>query len=195
MRCATIGLATGMVTGFFLVALGAVFVLVGWSAKADTEPPENGVATTAEIVGSVEETVLIDGIAKPVFSPVYEYVDTAGRTHRVTDGTASTGRPPTVGSIVEISYLPGDPESVRRTDIDRRWLQWFVRGGAIIAVIGMVTALLSLIVVLSAMARSRQRDAVRQGQIAACCANHNDQNDRLDLAAVDTETGAWLAKS
>lgn len=38
---------------------------------------------------------------------------------------------PEVGSTVEISHLPGEPDSARRTDVDKDWLRWFVIGGGI----------------------------------------------------------------
>lgn len=158
MRRATTGLISSVLTALFVAAMGGVFALVGWSVMADAEPPEDGIAATAEVVGFVEGYALIDGIARPRFSPVYEYVDVDRQRHRVTDHMNADARPPAVGSIVEISYLPGEPDSVRRTDVDQDWLWWFVIGGGITFAIGSIAGLLSLVFGVPAVVRRRRRD-------------------------------------
>ncbi len=158
MRRATTGLISSVLTALFVASMGGVFALVGWSVMADAEPPEGGIATTAEVVGFVEGYALIDGIARPRFSPVYEYEDVDRQLHRVTDHISAGARPPVVGSTVEISYLPGEPDSVRRTDVDKDWLWWFVIGGGITFAIGTIVALLSLVFGVPAIVRSRRRD-------------------------------------
>jgi len=155
MRTTTIGLLTGVLTGLLIAVLGGVFALAGWTAIADAEPPEGGLDTTAQVVGSVEGHALIDGIARPSFSPVYEYVDVDGQLHRVTDHISADSRPPAVGSTVEISYVPGVPDSVRRTDVDNDWLRWFVVGGGVTAALGATIVVLSLVVGVSRLVRSR----------------------------------------
>ena len=152
-----IGALSGVLTGIVLAVVGGVLAFSGQIAVADVEPPENGVTTTAIVVGSVERRVLIDGIARPSFSPVYEYEDVAGDVHRVTDHISSESRPPAVGSTVEISYLPGDPESVRRTDVDDDWLRWLTLGGWIAAGVGATIVFLSLVVGAAALISRRRR--------------------------------------
>lgn len=155
MRTATIGLITGVLTGLLIAVLGGVFALAGWTATADAEPPEGGISTTAAVVGSVQGHALIDGIARPTFSPVYEYEDVAGQLHRVTDHISADSRPLAVGSTVEISYIQGEPDSVRRTDVDNDWLRWFVVGGGVTAALGATIVLLSLVVGVSRVVGSR----------------------------------------
>jgi hypothetical protein len=140
--------ATSLVTrqffGLFIAALGGAFAFVGWFTLAEFEPPNGGVSTSAVVVGSIEERVLIDGIARPNFAPVYEYEDLDGQIQRVTDHLSADVRPLAVGSTVEVSYLPGEPNSVLRTDVDHGWLQWFVVGGGFTAGIGVLMVLFSV---------------------------------------------------
>jgi hypothetical protein len=188
MRRATTGLISSMLTGLFIAAMGGVFALVGLSVMADAEPPEGGVATTAEVIGSVEGYALIDGIARPRFSPVYEYEDVDGQLHRVTDHISAGARPPAVGSTVEVSYLPGEPDSVRRTDVDKDWLWWFVIGGGITFAVGTTAALLSLAFSVPTIVRSR---ALRRsttellvGRDDATTADHHTDSERHPRVAI-----------
>lgn len=142
-RSAT-NLVTRLFLGLFIAALGGAFAIVGWFTLADLEPPDGGVSTNAVVIGSIESHVLIDGIARPNFAPVYEYEDLDGQIQRVTDHTSADVRPLAAGSTVEVSYLPGEPSSVRRTDVDHSWLQWFVVVGGLTAGIGVLMVLFSV---------------------------------------------------
>ncbi|MEM9515356.1 MAG: DUF3592 domain-containing protein [Actinomycetota bacterium] len=131
-----IGVATAVFLGVMTLVLGVVFTAVGSSAMAEVEPHADGVSTVGQVVGSTEKSVLIDGVAHRHYAPVYVYEDLEGTVHRVTDYMTAESRPLAVGTTVELSYLPGDPDSVRRTDADRAWLQWFVVGGRVAAASG-----------------------------------------------------------
>lgn len=89
---------------------------------------------------------------------MYEYEDVAGQLQRVVDHISADSRPLAVGSTVEISDLPGDPDSVRRTDVDRSWLGWFVVGGGVAAAIGGAIALGSFVVGVIAIVRISRRN-------------------------------------
>ncbi|MEM8620325.1 MAG: DUF3592 domain-containing protein [Actinomycetota bacterium] len=135
---AIVGFVTALFMGLLTIGLGVVFTAVGTSAIAEVEPHADGVTTVGQVVGSTEATVLIDGIVHRHFAPVYVYEDVEGAMHRVTDYATAGSRPPAAGTTVELSYLPGDPDSVRRTDVDRDWLQWFVLGGRAAVFVGLV---------------------------------------------------------
>ncbi len=156
MRAATIGAVVGIVLGLMVAFAGGVMALVAWTVDDDTSPAEDGIATTAEIVDWVEGSALIGGISRPTYAPVYEYRDLAGETHRVVDRTSTESRPPRVGSEVEISYVEGSPDSVRRTDLDRRWVGWLAAVGVGMVAIGLVIAVGSGAV---GLAMSRRSDA------------------------------------
>ena len=154
MRPATIGAVVGIVLGLMLAFAGGVMAVVAWTVDDDTTPPEDGIATTAEIVDWVEGSALIGGIARPTYAPVYEYRDLTGQVHRVVDRTSTESRPPRVGSEVEISYVEGSPESVRRTDLDRRWVGWLAAVGLGMVALGLLIAVGSGAVGLAAARRT-----------------------------------------
>ncbi len=139
-----IGVATALFLGVMTIVLGVVFAAVGTSAMAEVEPHADGVMTVGEVVGTAENTVLIDGVARRHFAPIYMYEDLDGTVHRVTDYMTAEARPLAAGTKVELSYLPGDPESVRRTDADRDWLQWFVVGGHTTIAVGVLIVVVAL---------------------------------------------------
>ena len=134
----TVGLS---VAGLPLLIVGLVFVAVGWIVLEDRTPAAGGVATEAIVVEHVRGSAVVDGIARTTWAPVYEFTDVDGRRHRVADHVGSLNRPPAVGSTVPVSYLPGDPTSVRRTDVDLRWLRWFVAAGVSFAAVGLALLL------------------------------------------------------
>ncbi|MEO1056610.1 MAG: DUF3592 domain-containing protein [Actinomycetota bacterium] len=133
-----IGVATAVFLGVMTLVVGVVFSAVGSSAMAEVEPHADGVSTVGQVVGAAEKTVVIDGVARRHYAPIYVYEDLEGTAHRVTDYMTAESRPLAVGTTVELSYLPGDPDSVRRTDANREWLQWFVVGGRATAGLGVL---------------------------------------------------------
>jgi hypothetical protein len=158
MRRAITRLVTRVLTGLLIASFGGVFVVSGLTALADGAAPDNGVSATADVVGSVEGRVVVDGIARPRFAPIYEYDDLDGERRRVTDHINADVRPPAVGSTVEISYVPDEPGSVRRTDVDHGWLRWFVIGGGVTAAIGVASTLAALAVGVPSIVGSRRRE-------------------------------------
>jgi hypothetical protein len=135
---------TGVLVGLLVVGVGAVFAVAGRSGLGEVQPYADGVSTTAEIVGVVEGTVVIDGVARANFSPVYEFVAVDGERRRIVDHVNASRRPAQVGTAVEISYRPDEAASVRRVDVDRSWLGVFVIGGSVVAALGGVVVVASV---------------------------------------------------
>lgn len=134
-----------LIFGILTIGFGGIFAVVGWYGLDEVRPYDDGVTATADVVGLVEGTVLIDGIVRRNFSPVYEFDALDGERYRITDHRTASTRPVAVGSTVEVSYQPEDPLSVRRIDDDRGWLRWFVIGGTAVAALGAIIVLGSLV--------------------------------------------------
>lgn len=143
-----------MLGGILIAGCGAAFVVAGWWGMAEVRPYAAGVKTTGVVVGNVEGSVMIDGVARPNYSPVFEFEPLDGERRRIVDHRTAGPRPLEVGSTVEVSYLPDDPSKVPRTDVDRSWLRWFVLGGAPVVGLGALIVLGSL---ASALRRLRSR--------------------------------------
>ena len=129
----TVSLGLG---GLALLIVGVAFVVAGSLALDEMTPAADGVATEATVVEHVRGSAVVDGIARVTWAPVYEFVDVDGQRHRAADGVGSLNRPPAIGSTVEVSYVPGDPTSARRTDVGLDWLRWFTATGAAMASLG-----------------------------------------------------------
>lgn len=140
-------------TAVFLMVLGGAFAGGGWLGLAQTQPFDDGIETTAQIIGVSPGTTLIDGRVVRTEAPIYQFEAVDGQTYVVTDHVSSANRV-TVGSTAEISYRPDDPGDVRRTDISYSWLWIFVVAGGMVASSG---ALALLAAGWVAVARRRQR--------------------------------------
>lgn len=134
-----------LISGLLIFAFGAAFAITGWWGMEQVRPYDDGVLTTGHVVGTVEGSVVIDGIARSNYSPVYEFDTVDGERYRITDHMTATSRPLATGSTVELSYRPEDPASVRRIDDDRSWLWWFVIGGTPVAAVGALAVIGALV--------------------------------------------------
>lgn len=147
----------GILTGLLVTAFGGTFAVVGWLGMQEVRPYDGGLSATADVVGIVPGSVIIDGIARTKYSPVYEFTAADGERYRITDHATASLRPLEVGSTVEISYRPDDPGSPRRVDVDRDWLWWFVIGGSPVAAFGALGVLASVVAMIRAATRPPQQ--------------------------------------
>ena len=142
----------------FLMVLGGVFAGAGWLVMDETRPFDDGIETTAQIIGVSPGTTIIDGRVHQNDSPIYRFEAVDGETYFVTDHVASSDRV-AVGSTVDITYRADDPGNVRRTDIDYSWLWSFVIGGGFVAGLGILTLVAAVWVGVTSRARRARGDA------------------------------------
>jgi len=122
------------------VAFGAAFFGAGLWARSSTQPLAGGVIVLAEVV---DISVGSNNDGDTMYTPVVSYIDPAtGETHRLTGSVSSSSRP-SLGSVEEVSIVPGDPETARV--VGPAWFPWiFILVGGLVmlgSVLGAAKAL------------------------------------------------------
>jgi hypothetical protein len=114
---------------YFIIGGGCLAILAGLAFLAETARFLRAASRAAAAVVGYETRVgrvsREDGgkVETHFLHPVVEFEDGAGRRHRVTMDTGSTGEPPfPVGSRVEILFRPGDPSAARIRCFSHLWL-------------------------------------------------------------------------
>lgn len=108
-----------------LLVLGAALLLGGCVAAFVESFVHAGAARTAGIVvafrGVTPAPVQKGPPGEPRVSPVIEFKDAAGRTHRLAAGWASTTPAHALGDRVPVLYLPSDPVVAVIDSFTERW--------------------------------------------------------------------------
>ncbi len=102
--------------GLFSIPALVCFVVAGWLCADSWRFVRGAVRTEGTIVAVEEETG--EGAR---YTPVFEFTDQSGRTHRVTSQVAAFSRMHSVGAKVPVLYNPDSPESARIEDFFALW--------------------------------------------------------------------------
>lgn len=151
----------GVVGAIFLIVFGAIFLSSGMFFISQAKPLEGGQITTGEIVALNSRTSTdSDGHTSTTCAPSVSYrVDDIPRETRAPYSSSGLCGL-TVGSPVEVSYLPDDPARARPLFDEGAGSLWiFVGVGAAIVCWGLVTFLLrlgSIILGVYLLARGRR---------------------------------------
>lgn len=131
----------GFFAALLMLVLGGACIFAGVSVHRSHTPYDNGISTTGTI-SDIHKGTGRDG--KTYYTAVYEFTTADGRTVTFEDPSSGSSRP-TMGDKVEISYLLADPEGARRIPgVD--WFAWLFLGvGVLIALLGLVILLASLL--------------------------------------------------
>ncbi|MFC0504860.1 DUF3592 domain-containing protein [Micromonospora costi] len=135
----------GIFGSLVMLAVGIVFIWVGWWWHGQHQPYDGGTSTTATVA---RVTTSRDSDGRTMYSRVLTFTTSDGRPVEFTESERSTRRP-AIGSSATVSYLPQDPESARiipETD----WLPYGVIAmGALAALIGVVIFLVRLVSIVA----------------------------------------------
>lgn len=109
---AIIGKIIGLLTLLLIVAAGVGLVVVGVVVRSDTQAVDGGQTVQGRVVSVAAEAdrsaMGVEGVS---YRPTVEFVDPGtGQSGRVVAVVASGGSP-AIGSVRDVSVLPGDPSS------------------------------------------------------------------------------------
>lgn len=132
----------GLFGNLFLIAFGAVFVVIGtWAGnQASVADP----MTTDGRVVDVDVVRMDDGSG---YQATYEY-EVAGETYRVRSNMTSSNKP-RMGSTKEVTYSASDPEVSQVTGGLEGMFHWiFIGAGGLVALAGLWGFLLGLVMIV-----------------------------------------------
>ncbi|MEV4812080.1 DUF3592 domain-containing protein [Micromonospora avicenniae] len=136
---------TGIFGSLVVLAVGLLFVGIGWWWHGQHQPYSGGTSTTATVTGVTSSR---DTDGRMMYSRVLTFTTSDNRPVEFTEPEQSSTRP-RVGSTATVSYLPQDPESARiipETD----WLPYgMIALGALAAIIGAVIFVVRLVTLVA----------------------------------------------
>ncbi|RKN15686.1 DUF3592 domain-containing protein [Micromonospora musae] len=136
---------TGIVGSLVVVAVGLLFVGLGWWWHGQHQPYPDGTSATATVT---RITTSRDSDGRTMYSRVLTFTASNNQPVEFTEPESSTNRP-TIGSTATVSYRPQDPGSARvipETD----WIPYgMIALGALAALIGAVTFLVRLVTLVA----------------------------------------------
>ncbi|WP_433129536.1 DUF3592 domain-containing protein [Micromonospora sp. CA-240977] len=135
----------GIVGSLVVLAVGLLFVGLGWWWHGQHQPYPGGTSATATVTGITNSR---DSDGRTMYSRVLTFTASDNRRVEFTEPEQSSKRP-AVGSTATVSYLPQDPGSARvipETD----WLPYgIIAMGALAAAVGGMIFLIRLVTLIA----------------------------------------------
>ncbi|MER7444461.1 DUF3592 domain-containing protein [Micromonospora avicenniae] len=136
---------TGIFGSLVVLAVGLLFVGIGWWWHGQHQPYPGGTSATATVTGVTSSR---DTDGRMMYSRVLTFTTSDNRPVEFTEPEQSSKRP-RVGSTATVSYLPQDPESARIIP-EKDWLPYgIIAMGALAAIIGAVIFVVRLVTLVA----------------------------------------------